>query len=115
MSRLVGVVLLVAAVAVAGVGLVMTGVISPPGGSAYPACGTLPTVPEVESAVQEHRALVDELQAVGEGVEVEVTKPCADQDAAAITIWYANGDESAAIGRIMNSESFGVVAVPRQR
>ncbi len=82
--------------------------------SPYPACDSLASFGEVQSAIDNHAALIDELEGLGDGVGVDVVQPCPGRDAAVITILYRTDDQLAGIERIMNSDGFGVISVPRR-
>lgn len=75
----------------------------------HPPCDQLPTVAEATAALASHQGLAEEIIALGDGITVEVGKPCPDQDRGLILVSYGTRSERDAIaGLLSRSEGFGV-------
>lgn len=76
----------------------------------HPPCDQLPTVAEASAALAGHQDLAEEIKALGDGIEVEVGKPCPDdQDRGLIMVTYGSKAERDAIADLLSrSEGFGV-------
>lgn len=75
----------------------------------HPPCDQLPTVAEATAALAGHQDLAEEIKALGDGIEVEVGKPCPnDQDRGLIMVSYGSKSERDAIADLLSrSEGFG--------
>ena len=83
---------------------------------AHPPCEQLPDRTDVVQAIAEHTSLVDQLTAVGDGVDVAVGTPCSDPDQGLVMVRVATADEEASVREILgNSDGFGVPAVVERR
>ena len=104
----VGVVIAVV-VALGGIGVV-TGVLLRGETSAHPPCDQLPAVTEVEDALAAHPSLVQELEHLGDNVQVTVGEPCGTgTDQALVQVTYAEKSERDAIDSTLGQrEGFGV-------
>ena len=99
------------AVAVIGVGgAVVLGGAFAQSKDTYPPCEQLPSAAEASAALTGHRALADEIEALGTGISVKVGKPCPDgQDRALIEVVYGSESEHDAIGDLLGRrDGFGV-------
>lgn len=76
----------------------------------HPPCDKLPTVAEATAALASHQGLAEEIKALGDGIAVEVGKPCPnDQDRGLITVSYRSTSERDAISDLLsNRDGFGV-------
>jgi hypothetical protein len=76
----------------------------------HPPCDQLPTVAEATAALASHQDLAEEIKALGNGIEVEVIKPCLDDpDRALIKVSYGSRSERNAIADLLSRrEGFGV-------
>lgn len=76
----------------------------------HPPYDQLPTVAEATEALAGHQDLAEEIKALGNGIEVEVNKPCLDDpDRALIKVSYGSRSERNAIADLLSRrEGFGV-------
>lgn len=76
----------------------------------HPPCDKLPTVAEVTIALDNHENFAKEIEKLGEGIKVEVGKPCPDdQERGLILVKYESKSERDAINNLLtHSEGFGV-------
>ena len=72
------------------------------------ACEDLPPPGEVQAALAQHAALVDRIEAVGDGVEVIPQQPCPGQDGTQVLILFGSRDDGREIEGLLQEESFGV-------
>jgi len=81
----------------------------PLSGDTHPPCGQLPTVAEATAALADHQDLAEEIKALGDGIEVEVGKPCpGNQDRGLIMVSYGSKAERDAIADLLSRrEGFG--------
>jgi len=71
----------------------------------YLACEQLPSISEVEKVLEEHRDMVDQIEAVNPGfVGVEV-HPCGNENAD-ITFWYGSHQDRLMIEQIIGNDTF---------
>jgi len=71
----------------------------------YLACEQLPSISEVEKVLEEHRDMVDQIEAVNPGfVGVEV-HPCGNGNAD-ITFWYDSHQDRIMIEQIIGNDTF---------
>lgn len=113
MRRALPIIIGLAAVAVLAVGLLVSGVVRPPGQDAapHPPCDELPTRSEVDDALAQNPELVEAVEAVGSSVSVAAGEPCDDQpDKALVRITYRSADQRAQIDTLLQDDSFGVPA-----
>lgn len=69
----------------------------------HPPCGQLPTVAEATAALESHQDLAEEIKALGEGITVEVGKPCPDdQDRGLVMVSYGSRSERDAIANLLS-------------
>ncbi|CCH29551.1 hypothetical protein ABZ816_15625 [Actinosynnema sp. NPDC047251] len=74
----------------------------------HPPCDTLPTAAEVSNKLESNRKLADDIRAVGDGVSVEVGRPC-DGDRALVQVAYDSADQRDAVRRVLSDGTgFGV-------
>ncbi len=99
----------VAAIVVGMGAVVLYGVI-PTSNDAHPPCDQLPTVAEATSGLAANRGLAEEIEGVGDGVTVEVGKPCSDgEDRGLVKVTYESSSERDAIRDVlMRGDGFGV-------
>lgn len=76
----------------------------------HPPCEELPTRAEAAAGLARHRALADEIEALGKGVSVRVGTPCSDgQDRALIEVTYGSDAQRDAIRDLLaRRDGFGV-------
>ncbi|PCK72199.1 hypothetical protein PL1_0751 [Paenibacillus larvae subsp. larvae B-3650] len=76
----------------------------------HPPCDQLPTVAEATAALASHQGLAKEIKALGDGIAVEVGKPCPDdQDRGLVMVSYASRSERDAIADLLSRrDGFGV-------
>lgn len=105
------------AVLVAGVGAVVLYGVIPTSEDAHPPCDQLPTVAEATSGLAGNRGLADAIEGVGDGVAVEVGKPCSDgEDRGLIKVTYGSNSERDAIrDLLMRGDGFGVPVYLEER
>ncbi|GEN31519.1 hypothetical protein HNQ35_001930 [Cerasibacillus quisquiliarum] len=77
---------------------------------AHPPCEQLPKKEKAIEALNSHQTLVEEIKALGDGIEVEVGTPCSDdKDRGLVMIIYDSKSERDAISTLLgNREGFGV-------
>ncbi|MGN9907777.1 hypothetical protein ACTMTJ_09505 [Phytohabitans sp. LJ34] len=93
-----------------GVGAIaLSGVITR-SGDTHPPCDQLPTVAVASERLAKNQDLANEIESLGNGVAVEVGKPCAaGQDRALISVAYETGSEREAISDLLtHRDGFGV-------
>lgn len=114
MRRSTGWLILTAAALLAVVLAIVFGVIPPRTSPdvARPPCDQLPRRTDVAQALDSHRGLVAQLEAIGEKVHVTNEAPCGGQpDKALVMISYHSEDERQSIDRILTTQNgFGVPA-----
>lgn len=73
-------------------------------------CGQLPTVAEATAALDNHEKLAKEIEELGDGIKVEVGKPCPDdQDRGLVLVSYDSKSERNVIKNLLtHREGFGV-------
>lgn len=100
----------VAALLLGVAALVLFGGMFSTSSDAHPPCDQLPTVAEATAGLASNPGLADEIKALGDGIAVEVGKPCSDrQDRALITVTYDSESEREAIGGLLaRRDGFGV-------
>ncbi|GIN59151.1 hypothetical protein J8TS2_34700 [Lederbergia ruris] len=76
----------------------------------HPPCDQLPTVTEATDALNDHGKLAKEIERLGEGIKVEVDRPCPDDlDRGLILVTYDSKAEREAIRHFLTrSEGFEV-------
>lgn len=76
----------------------------------HPPCDQLPTVAEVTAALDNHENFAKEIEKLGDGIKVEVGKPCPDdQERGLVLVRYDSKSERDAINKLFSrSEGFGV-------
>ncbi|MFD1394788.1 hypothetical protein ACFQ49_05315 [Kroppenstedtia eburnea] len=76
----------------------------------HPPCDQLPTVAEATAALAGHQGLAEEIKALGDGIAVEVGKPCPDdQDRGLVKVGYGSRSERDAITDLLSRrDGFGV-------
>lgn len=76
----------------------------------HPPCDQLPTVAEATAALDNHRNFAKEIEKLGDGIKVEVGKPCSDdQERGLVLVRYDSKSERDAINNLLSSsEGFGV-------
>ncbi|WP_232699192.1 hypothetical protein [Brevibacillus daliensis] len=76
----------------------------------HPPCDQLPTVAEVTVALDNHENFAKEIEELGDGIKVEVGKPCPDnQERGLVLVRYESKSERNAINNLLtHSEGFGV-------
>lgn len=76
----------------------------------HPPCDQLPSVAEATAALDNHENLAKEIEKLGDGIKVEVGKPCQDdQERGLILVSYDLKSERDAISNLLSrSEGFGV-------
>ncbi|WP_100331036.1 hypothetical protein [Bacillus xiapuensis] len=76
----------------------------------HPPCGQLPSVSEAAVALENHERFAKEIEKLGDGVKVEVVKPCPDhQDRGLVQVSYNSKSEHDAISKLLTrNEGFGV-------
>jgi hypothetical protein len=106
-----------AALLVAGIGAVLLYGLIPTSGDAHPPCDQLPTVAEATSGLAGNPGLADEIEGVGDGVAVEVGKPCSEgEDRALVKVTYESDSERDAIrDLLMRGDGFGVPVYLEER
>ncbi|GIP37164.1 hypothetical protein J31TS4_04440 [Paenibacillus sp. J31TS4] len=94
----------------AGVFAFINGWIPTPPKDTHPPCDQLPTVAEATAALENHEQFAKEIEKLGEGIEVEVGKPCKnDQERGLVLVRYDSKPERDAINKLLSrSEGFGV-------
>jgi len=91
-----------------GTGVLLLGGFFPGSDEARPPCEQLPTEAAVRQALTGHGELTRRIEALGEGVTVEVATPCPD-DRALIEISFGNSAEHDAISEFLRkNDGFGV-------
>lgn len=95
---------------VAGVFAFLNGWIPGSPKDTHPPCGQLPPVAEAAAALNHHENLAKEIEKLGDGIKVEVGKPCPDdQERGLILVSYDSKSERDAISNLLAlSEGFGV-------
>lgn len=93
-----------------GVGVIALSGVTAKSGDTHPPCEQLPTVAQAAEGLARNRALANEIEALGNGVAVEVDEPCAaGQDRALISVAYETGSERDAISDLLtHRDGFGV-------
>ncbi|MFE7482167.1 hypothetical protein [Streptomyces sp. NPDC057552] len=78
--------------------------------AAHPPCDQLPAAAEVTRALAEHRALAEEITALGKGVGVGAYNPCSEkEDRGLIRVTYGSDSEQRAIQDLISTrDGFGV-------
>lgn len=76
----------------------------------HPPCDKLPTVTEATVALNNYESFAKEIEKLGDGIKVEVGKPCPDdQERGLILVKYDSKSERDAINKLLShSEGFGV-------
>lgn len=76
----------------------------------HPPCDQLPSVSKATIALEKHRDFVQEIEKLGDGIQVEVGKPClADQGLGLVQVSYNSKLERDAINNLLTrGEGFGV-------
>ena len=76
----------------------------------HPPCDQLPTVAETTTALDNHKKIVEKIESLGDGIKVEVGKPCPDdQERGLVLVSYTSKSERDAINNLLtHSEGFGV-------
>lgn len=76
----------------------------------HPPCDQLPTVAEATAALDNHENFAKEIEKLGDGIKVEVGKPCPDdQERGLVLVKYDLKSERDAINDLLSrSEGFGV-------
>ncbi|AST90137.1 MULTISPECIES: hypothetical protein [Sutcliffiella] len=76
----------------------------------HPPCEQLPTTAEATSALASNESLAEEIKALGDGITVEVGKPCNDdQERGLVLVSYSTKSERDAISDLLSRrEGFGV-------
>lgn len=76
----------------------------------HPPCNQLPTVAEASAALDNHKNIAKEMENLGDGIKVEVGKPCSDDlERGLILVSYDSKSERDAINNLLSrSEGFGV-------
>lgn len=86
------------------------------GGAGDPECGELPSRVKAQRALDDHADLVRKLSEVGAGVEVSISTPCPQPDAALVVVRVADAsEESRARELLSEGDGLGVPAVVHQR
>lgn len=94
----------------AGIFAVINGWIPSSPKDTHPPCEQLPTVTEATTALDNHEEFALAIERQGEGITVEVDRPCPDdQERGLILVKYALKSERDDINQFLsNSEGFGV-------
>lgn len=76
----------------------------------HPPCDQLPTIAEATTALDNHESFAKEIEKLGDGIKVEVGKPCPDdQERGLVLVRYDSKSERDAINNLLSrSEGFGV-------
>lgn len=76
----------------------------------HPPCDQLPSVSKATVALENHENIVKEIEKLGDGIKVEVGKPCRDdQDRGLVEVSYNSKSERDAINNLLTrSKGFGV-------
>ncbi|MCY8088454.1 hypothetical protein MOB87_12440 [Bacillus sonorensis] len=76
----------------------------------HPPCDQLPNVAEATAALARHRDLAEEIKALGDGITVEVGKPCPDdQNRGLVMVSYGSRSEHDASSDLLSRrDGFGV-------
>ena len=76
----------------------------------HPPCDELPSVAEATVALEIHENFVKEIEKLGDGIKVEVGKPCPDDlDRGLVQVSYNSKSERNSINNLLTrSEGFGV-------
>ncbi|MBS4222403.1 hypothetical protein [Lederbergia citrea] len=76
----------------------------------HPPCDQLPSIAEATVALENHENFAKEIEKLGDGIKVEVGKPCPDdQDRGLVQVSYNSKSERDAISELLSrSEGFGV-------
>ena len=83
----------------------------------HPPCDQLPTVMDAAAALDNHEKFAKEIEMLGDGIKVEVGKPCAeDQGRGLVLVRYESKSEREAINDLLSrSEGFGVPVLLEKR
>jgi hypothetical protein len=82
------------------------------GGSGDPECSALPPRTEAQQAIDDHPDLLSRLSAVGPGVEVRVSTPCPEPDAALVVVRVADDSQESRVEELLSEgEGLGVPTV----
>lgn len=83
----------------------------------HPPCNQLPTVTEVDQAMENNQKFVEKIEALGDGVQVHLDKPCdKDTNRGLIKVSYSSNSEHKAISNLLNlNEGLGVPVYPMKR
>lgn len=76
----------------------------------HPPCDQLPTVAEATTSLDNHKNFAKEIEKLGDGIKVEVGKPCPDdRERGLVLVRYDSKSERDAISNLLSrSEGFGV-------
>ncbi|MFG1955877.1 hypothetical protein [Micromonospora sp. NPDC048830] len=100
----------VAVVAIGAGAAAALGGVFPTSTDTHPPCEELPTAAEARAALSRNESLATNIEALGEGISVEVGSPCPKgQDRALIQVTYGSKPEREAIGNLLlRHDGFGV-------
>ncbi|GIO28197.1 hypothetical protein [Ornithinibacillus bavariensis] len=83
----------------------------------HPPCDQLPTVAEVMAALDNHEKLAKEIENLGDGIKVELGKPCPNNpERGLVLVSYNSKSERDAIDKLFStSEGFGAPVLLEKR
>ncbi|KRG12569.1 hypothetical protein ACA30_18280 [Virgibacillus soli] len=102
--------IIVSLLLIVGVLVIINGWITTFPKDTHPSCDKLPTVAEATTALANHEKFAKEIEELGDGIKVEVGKPCPDdRERGLILVSYDLKSEREAISNLLSqSEGFGV-------
>lgn len=76
----------------------------------HPPCEQLPSVDEAADALDNHQDLSEEIEALGDGITVEVGLPCSDDQSRGLVMvkYNSKAERNAIDGLLSQSNGFGV-------